>query len=92
MKLTEQIRNESFKKSKPDFNKQELEIIHCIESGLTNAWQIENATNMLITSIRRALTNLDKRKVIQPIGKKYYTATKRTVTVYELVTKQGELF
>jgi transcription initiation factor IIE alpha subunit len=92
MKLTEQIRNESFKISKPDFNKQELEIIHCIESGLTNAWQIENATNMLITSIRRALTNLDKRNIIEPVGKFYFKPTQRKVTTYRIASKQGVLF
>jgi len=92
MKLTEQIRNESFKKSKPDFNKQELEIIELIKQGFNDCWKINGQVNILITSIRRALTGLDKRKVIQPIGKKYYTATKRTVTVYELVSKQGVLF
>jgi len=85
MSISKQVRNKSLKKVKPEFNAQEIQVINCIKSGMDNCWAIQADTNMLITSVRRCLTNLDKRDVIFSIGQTYNAPTDSHVTRYKLI-------
>lgn len=85
MSITKEVRKESYEKSKPKFSSQERHILNCIKGGYTTAWEIHsNSFNMLITSIRRALSDLVKDDVIDVIGKRHHKATNRDESVYKI--------
>lgn len=79
------IRKESYDKSKPDFKSQEAEILKIIEESTEplTAWEIYSKTNYLITSVRRALSNMIKNNIIVVAGKKWHEPTQRNVTSYK---------
>ena len=81
-----QVRNENFLDTLPTYNNQEELILEFIKanqgdlSGVT-AWDFFTQQNeMPITSVRRALTMLAHRALIEAVGKRYYP--KRPSTVY----------
>lgn len=90
--ITAQTRYESYLKSKPDFSNQNEQILDCIAIGLVDAWSISYNTNMLITSVRRALTNLCKDGIIEESGTTYHAGTNRNVTTFKIKESQLTLF
>lgn len=87
-------RRESFIKSKPRFTEQEHQVMLQLNMGICDAWSIANKTGMLITSVRRCLTDLVSKAAIAEIGITFNAETQRNVTTYrtlkvsELATNQ----
>ena len=101
MNLAEQIRNESLKLSKDDFSEQERRVLACIRIGmdvgykkLRHAWGIRDALSygMLITSVRRALSNLKADGEIEVDGTIHYDPTDRNVSLYKISVRQYGIF
>lgn len=92
MNYSTQTRYQSYIESKPKFKDQNEQVIDCIKIGLVDAWSIEANTNMLITSIRRSLTNLCKQGIIEESGTTFHKATNRSVTTYKIKENQLTLF
>lgn len=84
MNVTKTVRRESLEKTKPKFSAQEQRVRQSIQAGHTNAWTIAQDVGMLITSVRRSLHSLTKRKEIVPIGWTVYAPTNRKITVYAI--------
>lgn len=85
-------RNESYHKSLDDFPGQDEIVLTCIRRGFNHAWGIAIQMNMLITSVRRSLTNLKNKGIICESGTVYYPQTKRNVTTYKIQQTQIKLF
>ncbi len=83
-------RSESFAKSKPRFTEQENQVILQLNMGIRDAWSIANKTGMLITSVRRCLTDLVSKGAIIESGTIFNTNTQRNVTAYSRkITEMG---
>ena len=94
-------RKESYDLSKPEFSEQEQIVMDHLAMGVNHAWLISKRTGLLITSVRRCLTNLyDKGEgVIKETGTVFNDDTKRNVTTYAIKDRsvitdigQGSLF
>ncbi len=59
------IKKESLESVLENFPKQEKIVFNSIDSGYTDAHSIAGNTGLLITSIRRALTYLRKKNIIE---------------------------
>lgn len=91
---TKQVRRKSYRQSQPSFNAQEQRVIECVKSGVDNAWAIAERERMIITSVRRALTNLSQEKIGRKKNRKrmleafdtiYYAPTDRRISRYKLI-------
>ena len=89
MNLTKQTRDESFAETRPHFNKQETEILIQLNLGKADAWSIASATGMLITSIRRGLTDLCSKNIICEKGNMFNWETGRNVTTYKIIDRSA---
>ena len=89
MEITKQNRDESFAETRPHFNKQETEILVQLNLGKTDAWSIASATGMLITSVRRALTDLCGKNIISESGNTFNWETGRNVTTYKIIDRSA---
>lgn len=94
MSLTRRVRKQSYAQSEPSFNAQEMRVINCVKSGRDNAWAIQADTGMLITSIRRALTNLsaeklkgkeNKKRVLEAFDTTEHKPTNRNISKYRVL-------
>lgn len=83
MKISEKNRSESFKQSQPNFNEQEIRVLQQLNMGHTDARTIYLHTGIYLTSVRRALTDLEQAGHIQQMGKTKDQETGRNVTVYK---------
>lgn len=95
MKITKQNKFDSYNESKPKFTEQEQQVMIQLNFGFTDAWSISKRTGMLITSVRRCLTDLSDAGEITENGTVYNEETKRNVTAYKVIhetKKQLELF
>lgn len=92
MNLASQTRYESYLASRPKFETQEEQVLDAITNGLVDAWSISSVTGMLITSVRRALTNLKKDGKIVESGTTYHKGTERNVTIYKVIYQQLTLY
>ncbi len=92
MNYSTQTRYESYIESRPKFKDQNEQVIDCINIGLVDAWSISVNTNMLITSVRRALTNMRNDGLIEETGTTYHKGTNRNVTTYKIKENQLTLF
>ncbi len=59
------VKKESLESVLENFPEQEKIVFNSIDSGFTDAHSIADKTGLLITSIRRALTNLRKKNYIE---------------------------
>lgn len=91
MSYAKQNRYSSYLQSESNFNNQESKVIDCLQSGINDAWSISSKTGMLITSVRRCLTDLKDRNEIQECGTMHNIFTNRNVTTYKIVSKQLSL-
>lgn len=82
MTRSRQHRRESYQKTKPRFTEQENSVLLQLNMGLNDAWSISNKTGMLITSVRRSLTDLVTKGAIAEIGTTFNPDTQRNVTTY----------
>jgi hypothetical protein len=90
--IAKQNRKSSFDNSVEYFGKQETEVLQCLEMGINDAWSIAAHKNLLITSVRRALTDLCQADYIYESGTKFNEETQRTVTTYGITNKPNTLF
>jgi len=79
-------RRESYTKTKPRFTAQEEEVLRQLNMGINDAWSISNKTHMLITSVRRALTDLTTKGVVMESGTTFNAETNRNVTTYKVLS------
>jgi len=84
MSLALENRNASFKLSKPEFNRQERIVLNCIGNGLIDPESISNYSGELLTSIRRAVTNLKQRGEIEEDGSVMNQSGTRNITAYKI--------
>ena len=92
-KFSTKNRKDSYSEAKYQFSQQEEEIMRQINMGYTDAWSISEKTGMLITSVRRALTNMTDAGILEESGSKYHQGTDRNVTTYKpFKTIQKSLF
>lgn len=82
-----QNRKISLIQTEDSFSEQEAIVIKYLRSGLNNAWQIVEQSGLLLTSVRRALTCLESKRIIEAIGRVYNRPTKRFVTAYSVINK-----
>lgn len=69
MFLTQETRREAYESIQPKLAGQEQIVIETrYQHGPLTAWDIQEITGMLITSIRRALNNLEFKGKIIPCG------------------------
>ncbi len=87
MDIAKQTRNESLAETRPHFNKQESEILIQLNLGKTDAWSIASATGIMITSVRRALTDLCGKDIICEKGNIFNWQTGRNVTTYKIIDR-----
>ena len=92
MSIAKQNRLNSYYESESNFTPQEIKVMQCLEMGINDAWSISKHKNILITSVRRALTDLCNSKDIYESGTKFNEETQRTVTTYGITNKQQTLF
>jgi len=88
-------KTDSYHESKPKFTEQEQTVLIQLNFGISDAWSISKRTGMLITSVRRCLTDLSDAGEITENGTVYNEETKRNVTAYKVIhetKKQLELF
>jgi len=98
MSIQTEVRRESYEKAKPNFNEQERLVLECLVTGPQTAWEIRKMLmwvkqkEMLITSIRRTLTDLskpDKKRgrgvIIEAIGKREGLPNGPKVTTYQII-------
>ena len=88
-------KSDSYHESKPKFTEQEQQVIIQLNFGISDAWSISKQTGMLITSVRRCLTDLCSAGQITENGTVYNADTNRNVTAYKVIhetKKQLELF
>lgn len=93
MSIQTEVRRESYEKAKPNFNKQEALVLKSLLAGPLTAWEIrgkliwEDKKDVLITSIRRVLTDLSKpgRMIVEAIGKREGLPGGPKVTVYQII-------
>jgi len=78
---------DSFNESKPKFTEQEQQVLIQLNCGITDAWSISKRTGMLITSVRRCLTDLSDAGQIAENGTVYNEETNRNVTAYRVLTE-----
>ena len=86
---------DSYHESKPKFTEQEQQVLIQLNFGISDAWSISKTTGMLITSVRRCLTDLSDAGQITENGTVYNADTNRNVTAYKVIhetKKQLELF
>ena len=86
---------DSYYESKPKFTEQEQQVLIQLNFGISDAWNISKTTGMLITSVRRCLTDLSDAGQITENGTVYNEETNRNVTSYKVIhetKKQLELF
>ena len=86
---------DSYHESKQKFTDQEQTVLIQLNFGISDAWSISKRTGMLITSVRRCLTDLSDAGEITENGTVYNEETKRNVTAYKVIhetKKQLELF
>ena len=97
--IAEKNRKESYDKSKEQFSEQERYVLKCLALGYDHAWSIQEASRinphektMLITRVRRCLTNLVDKDVIYECGTVFYSPTERNVTRYKIKPVRTKLF
>ena len=78
---------DSYHESKPKFTEQEQQVLIQLNFGISDAWSISKQTGMLITSVRRCLTDLSDAGQIAENGTVYNEETKRNVTAYKVLTE-----
>jgi len=78
---------DSFNESKPKFTEQEQQVLIQLNCGISDAWSISKRTGMLITSVRRCLTDLSNAGQIAENGTVYNEETNRNVTAYRVTTE-----
>ena len=86
---------DSYHESKPKFTEQEQQVMIQLNFGISDAWSISKKTGMLITSVRRCLTDLSDAGQITENGTVYNEETNRNVTSYKVIhetKKQLQLF
>ena len=86
---------DSYHESKQKFTDQEQQVLIQLNFGISDAWSISKQTGMLITSVRRCLTDLSDAGQITENGTVYNADTNRNVTAYKVIhetKKQLELF
>jgi DNA-binding MarR family transcriptional regulator len=83
----------SYYESESNFTPQELRVMQCLNMNITDAWSISAHTGIMITSVRRCLTDLQQAGYIEETGSVYNEFTKRNVTTYKVIkNKQATLF
>lgn len=83
----------SYYESESNFTPQELRVMQCLNMNITDAWSISAHTGIMITSVRRCLTDLQQAGYIEETGSIYKELTKRNVTTYKVIkNKQATLF
>lgn len=92
MKITKQNKLDSYNESKPKFTDQEQRVLIQLNFGISDAWSISKRTGMLITSVRRCLTDLSDAGQITENGTVYNEETNRNVTSYKVLTEQEKTF
>lgn len=92
MNIARKNKTDSFHESKPMFTDQEQQVLVNINLGISDAWSIHKRTGMLITSVRRCLTDMAQRGEICENGTVYNEETKRYVTKYKINQNQFKLF
>lgn len=86
MSIAKNVRRKSLEESKPFFNNGEMIVLRHINMGYRDAWSISKKSGMLITSVRRALTDLHQGGAIVETATKYNEETQRSVTTYAVAT------
>jgi hypothetical protein len=89
-RVSAEVRKESYEKSKSEFSKQEKEVLHEIRCGRSDAWSISGHIPMLITSVRRALNSLAKKKAIEVTEKVWNIGTGRFVSKYKITNADNK--
>ena len=95
MSISKKNKADSYSESRPKFTEQEQQVLIQLNFGISDAWSISKATGMLITSVRRCLTDLSDAGQITEIGTVYNAETNRNVTAYKVIhesKKQLQLF
>lgn len=95
MNTARKNKSDSYYESKPKFTEQEQTVLIQLNFGISDAWSISKRTGMLITSVRRCLTDLSDAGEITENGTVYNEETKRNVTAYKVIhetKKQLKLF
>lgn len=82
MRISKKNKTDSYTESQPEFSHQEAMVLKLLDEGCSHAWAIAEHSSMLITSIRRALTMLERKKVIEQYDSVYWKETNRKVTAY----------
>lgn len=83
LKLTEINRNESLQLAEPNFKSQESKIIEFLKrNGSGSSHDIYRETGIFLTDVRRAMTNLEQKKVIIAFATKFNTLTQRNNSIY----------
>lgn len=86
MSIAKNARRKSLEESKPFFNNGEMIVLRYINMGYRDAWSISKKSGMLITSVRRALTDLHQGGAIVETATKFNEETQRSVTTYAVAT------
>lgn len=88
MNTSKKNKIDSFHESKMKFTEQEQQVLIQLNLGISDAWSIHKRTGMLITSVRRCLTDLSNAGQIAENGTVYNEETNRNVTAYKVLTEQ----
>lgn len=86
MSIAKNVRRKSLEESKPFFNNGEMIVLRHINMGYRDAWSISKKSGLLITSVRRALTDMHQRGAIVETATKFNEETQRSVTTYAVAT------
>jgi len=89
MDIAKQTRNKSYAETRPHFNNQETQILIQINLGKKDAWSIAAATGIMITSVRRGLTDLCGKNIICDNGDTFNWETGRNVTTYKIIDRSA---
>jgi len=80
-------RAKSYEKTKPHFNNGEMAVLRFINMGYKDAWSIHKQSGMLLTSVRRALTDMHQRGHLVETNTVFNAETGRSVTSYSIASK-----
>ncbi len=92
MSIAKKNKRDSYDESKPKFTDQEQQVLIQLNFGFSDAWTIHRRTGMMITSVRRCLTDLCSAGVIAENKTVYNEDTKRNVTAYRVLSEQEKTF
>lgn len=83
-------RRDSYHQSLPSFKRQDNTIFACIYSGLDNSEAISNRCGILLTSVRRSLSDLKRKNFIVETGR-IQGSLGRTITTYAIAPAYSQI-